>query len=364
VSLEAIDLFAGPGGWDEGARLLGITEVLGIEKDHSACVTAERAGHRRVLADIAVLDPMTSVTERVEGLIASPPCPGFSAAGKGRGRKDFDTLLQAIWAVRKHGADPKDAIEHVQDYQYDGRSALTLEPLRWIVAREPEWVALEQVPTVLPLWEAYAGALTDMGYSVWTGNLHAEAYGVPQTRKRAVLMASRTRGVAAPVPTHSRYHPRDPEKLDLAPLRKWVSMAEAIQRGMTHRPSMTVTGGGASTGGAEPFGNAARQGMYRELQAGRWTMGDVRLSKGCVRDVGRPAPTLTSSLDNGNFRWRDAEGRDNLRITVQEAGILQSFPSDYPWEGTQTSQFQQVGNAVPPLLAAHVLSVLTGKVLS
>ena len=327
-----VDLFAGPGGWDEGLRLLGVTDALGIELDEAACLTAEAAGHARQRADIAKTDPL-SVAELLAlyGLIGSPPCPGFSAAGKGLGRKDFELLLGAIDMI---GAsfDVDTILDDVRARQHDPRSALTLEPLRWALALQPEWVALEQVPTVLPLWEAYAPILRGAGYNVWTGNLQAEQYGVPQTRKRALLMASRGH-VERPAPTHSHYYPRSPERLDEG-VRKWVSMADGLDWGMTHRPSMTVTGGGTSTGGAEPFGNAARQGMRREFEAGHWA---------------HRRPSTTVSRQN-------APG--SVRVTVQEAGVLQSFRPDYPWHGKQGKQFQQVGNAVPPLLAAHILAAL------
>ena len=356
-----IDRFAGPGGWDEGLRMIGRTDVIGIEWDASACETARANGHARVQADVALLDPEDFVAEHLagvapEGGIDSPPCQGFSAAGKGLGRGDTPHVLSAVARIGA-GERVDLVLKELCAQCADPRTALVLEPLRWALALRPAWLAWEQVPAVLPLWEACAEILRGAGWSVWTGMLQAEQYGVPQTRKRAVLTASRHRAVGRPVPTHSRFHVRDRTRLDPGVL-PWVSMAQALGSGMTGRPSMTDTGGGSATGGAEPFGNAARQGMLRELGAGRWAMGDVRAANGTVRAIDEPSAALTASMDNGNFAWRlrsNSEDGASTRVTIEQAAILQSFPPDYVWCGTKSAQYQQVGNAVPPLLAAHIL---------
>ncbi|MEV8761048.1 DNA cytosine methyltransferase, partial [Klebsiella pneumoniae] len=96
----------------------------------------------------------------------------------------------------------------------DDRTALVLTPLAHVHRDRPMFVTWEQVPPVLPVWEACAEVMRDMGYSVWVGIIRAEQYGVPQTRRRAVLIA-RADGIdaAPPTPTHSRYYEREPQRL-------------------------------------------------------------------------------------------------------------------------------------------------------
>lgn len=396
---KALDLFRGAGGWSVACRALGI-EDHGVDNFPEANATAEAAGFQTLALDVRDLDYPTLTG--YAGLIASPPCQTFSMAGKGAGRAALDAVLEAC--VRFKSEDPAEwpTYAELAEATGDERTALVLEPLRAALEMPGlEWVAWEQVPTVRPVWEACAQVLEGHGWNVWTGVLQAEAYGVPQTRKRAVLIARRSlcrdyltcevsghvaradgwhhihATVSEPPRTHSRYYPRTPDKLDEG-MPRWVSMAEALGWGAHPRPAMTVTGGGSSTGGAEPFGNAARQGLLREQAAGRWIprreeaeayLGD-RLPNGSegadpAWPWNRPSTSVVGSFKPEIIAapgYRVKVSRQNapgsVRVTLQEAAVLQSFPADYPWQGRQGKQFLQVGNAVPPGLAYAILKCL------
>jgi DNA (cytosine-5)-methyltransferase 1 len=254
-----IDLFAGPGGWDEAARGLGVP-VIGIEWDASACATRAAAGHLTIRADVAEY-PVEPFLGKAEGLIASPPCPTFSAAGDGTGRDEMPHLFAAAVTIQEKGwVDPWTL------HQWsDPRTPLVLQPLRWVAALRPEWMALEQVPAVAPLWELYGQIWREAGYSVWSGVLNAADFGVPQTRQRAILIASRTRPAVPPEPTHCK----GGSASLFGALAPWVSMADALGWGASERPCVTVTGGGTRTGGAEPLAHPRRF-VERERERESW----------------------------------------------------------------------------------------------
>lgn len=487
------------------------TRPLGIELDAAACATRAAAGHRTIRADVAAF-PVDRLAGRVRGIIGSPPCTTFSAAGDQAGTALTAMLANLIGDTfadmdtrdmhRAAMATELTRSEWANDLAEDKRTAkiasavasaaLVAEPARFIRACRPEWIALEQVPAVLPLWQVYATELRKMGYSAWAGKLNSADYGVPQTRERAILIASRVRRVARPEPTH--YDPRKGDQLWGTP---WVSMADALGWGATGRPGPSVTAGGTQTGGAEPFARGGREALEAAREAGEWALRAGNQPHAAVRPAPAPAPAMafghnaarvqwvlntnrdqrpdgsrqtvdpstapapaltsksggqwvlqrqsgsafrdtqrpreldeaaqtitgaesaagsgngaglawtfrnnnnnnacTRSLDEpagtlffsqrsnwaawvaerpattvqgdpriGRPEHKDREGgesqfaQESVRITVEEAAVLQSFPPDYPFQGTKTARFRQVGDAIPPLLAEHVLAMATG----
>lgn len=359
--------FAGPGGTSMGLRMLGLDSV-GVEYEASAVATARAAGFKRWFIDVTSEAVRTYAWPAMWGYCASPECTTFSLLGKGEGRAALSHLADAAYLVAA-GATPEDTVDLSKS------ATLSLEPLLVIRDHRPRWIALEQVPGVLPLWEVYAEILRGWGYSVDTGVLNAEQYGVPQTRKRAILVASLDRVAMLPKPTHSRYYSRTPAKLDDG-VEKWVSMAEALGWGVAQQPLHLPAFAEPQRAGVATLELAwsttpARLDTEREAVAAI-VAPRVNNQSGTEFDLAwpldRPAPVvagrelITMPGANANrFNGSTKSRNDGVRVTVAEAGILQSMPADYPWQGTKTQQFQQVGNMVPALLqAAIVHALLTG----
>jgi DNA (cytosine-5)-methyltransferase 1 len=443
---------------------------IGVELDHDACRTAVAAGHLRVRADVAA-SPLEHLAGRAEGLVMSPPCQAWSRAGKRGGIADQPRIFDHLAAVIAAGR----WVDYSREGWADPRSPLVLEVARWVDALRPQWVACEQVPDVLPFWQAVARWLRSLGYQTATGLLSAERYGVPQTRLRAFLVAARDgRPVRLPAPTHARYVPArrwdEPAADGLfdEPARErvvlpadrgllpWVSMADALGAS-ADRPARTVCGDRSPRWAYGPGRSSYDTGWTLETEqrsdtaagraetarqhdqpatslvanADRWELRTNQVPDGTSeyqrRPVDEPAPTvsgqgkswgwelhpsarerandrtqprpldtpaMTVMFGHSDMRWqlrnnvswvperpsttvcgdprlagpghRDREGGQRqyddqaVRLTIEQAGVLQSFPADYPWRGTKTARFRQAGDAVPPLLAAAVLGELLG----
>ena len=362
-----LDLFAGPGGWDVAAAELDL-HPIGIEIDPVACQTRHAAGHLTVQTSVADL-PTGPFVGHVAGIIGSPPCPTFSVAGKGEGRGEIDRLADFVHRWVDEGWTDPDAFHAWSD----DRTPLVLQPLRYLDTG-PDWLVLEQVPAVLPIWEMIARALADRGWtSTWAGVLNAADYGVPQTRRRAILIAHRTERRTPPAPTHAE-NPT-PTLFDDA-LAPWVTMSRAL--------------GWPPLDPDDPRDDAPPAGEWILDRPSTTVTGDPRLSPPCHHDHGtqsanaipsddvrrwveeRPATTIVGSfrpdlvappgwLGDGPRELVSRQKRPGaVKITIEEALVLQSFPPDYPLAGPKFQRFLQVGNAVPPRLAGHVLAAVLG----
>lgn len=109
--------------------------------------------------------------------------------------------------------------------------------------------------------------------------------------------------------------------------------------GMTERPYPAIVAG-TEAGGVDPQfvgGSGARKMVAEERSSGRW---------------------IEQPTSHPLYRGAKPSAQDGQRLTVAEAGVIQSFRADYPWQGERTAGGQQVANAVPPLLGAALLAVV------
>ncbi|MGW3203181.1 DNA cytosine methyltransferase [Streptomyces sp. NPDC001135] len=357
-----VDLFAGPGGLDVAARLLGV-ESTGIEWDANACETRYAAGLRTLHADVSTVrqQRFADLSHDFNVLSGGPPCQTFSVAGKGAGRRALEEVKGFITRLVDGNESPEVIDKELADLG-DPRTALVLEPLRWLMAaieadKPYEAIILEQVPTVLPLWQVYKDVLEsgrlprNVRYQAECDVLRTEEYGVPQSRRRAVLIArlDRKGKVSLPTPTHHAFlrpkadaAPTLDSALDPDPAhdavtrvrhrRNWVSMGQAL----------------AST--SKELGRPASFVVVSNYGSG----GDPR-NRG-RRLSSEPAFTVTGKVSRNTVIAED--GRTLPRFTISESGLLQTFPHNFPWSGRD--QAQQVGNAVPPRFGVHLIAAALG----
>jgi DNA (cytosine-5)-methyltransferase 1 len=312
-----VELFAGPGGLGLAGELAGVRTV-GIEWDVNAVATRVAAGLATIHGDVTRYGPADIPGDVLAG---GPPCQTFTVAGSGAGRVVLANILDA---VKKMGA--REAVD--PRLLGDERTGLVLEPLRWILAaldagRPYRAVVLEQVQQVQQVWNAYAEVLRAEGYEVATGVLRTEQYGLPQTRRRAVLVARLDAPVALPAPTHRAYRKGVPQHEGDPALLPWISMGEALGR-------------------PEPFTVISNYG----------TGGDPK-NRG-RRTSSEPAATVTGKISR--FRIVDRDGNEQPRFTHAEAGQLQGFPADWLWSGNDIPQ--QIGNSCPIPLGVQLFKAV------
>ncbi len=328
-----LELFAGCGGLALGFKRAGFQTVLAVEWDADACESL-RANITERVAQCAVED--IERFPKADVVAGGPPCQGFSNLG--------------------------------EKVPYDPRRQLWRHFLRAVEDAEPAVFVMENVPPLLKSQELVEirKAAERLGYKVDHWILNAADYGVPQTRKRAIVVGLRDGRPTPPPQTHVA---PDRRTLQTAGLPPWRTVRDAISdlplqpTGNNWHIGRNPTPKSLKRYGCIPPGGN-RWDLPPDLMPECWkrkTQGGTDLFGRLWWD--RPSVTIRTEF------YKPEKGRylhpvANRPITHREAARLQGFEDDFVFCGSKISVAKQIGNAVPPPLAEaiarHILSLLEG----
>ena len=236
----------------------------------------------------------------------------------------------------------------------DPRKDLLTEFARFVSYYVPDFVLIENVPGIQNVdinngnFQKFLEVLTHHNYNVDFGVVPALWFGVPQTRERFVLLASRHTHIKLPPKTH------DGVETPFATVRDWIGNLPPIAAGETHKEIIDHTAARLSELNIKRI-KATPEGKGRESWPENLILECHKKYKGHTDVYGRlswdkPASGLTTrciSYSNGRF----GHPEQDRAISVREAALLQTFPLDYSFTGSLVSKAKQIGNAVPPKMA-------------
>lgn len=323
--IDAVDLFCGAGGLTAGMLNAGISVRAGYDIE----AQCEYAYHENNRAAFVACDVKDVTAEQLLGwyrpdryrlLAGCAPCQPFSTYNQGR-----DTRTDRKWPLLYHFA-------------------------RLIEETEPHLVTMENVPDVTKhqVYRDFVASMEQKGYQIWDGRVACVDYGLPQKRRRHVLLASRL-GLPIDIipPTHLNNHVTVSSVIDRLPR---IAAGQCDLNDPLHRAA-TLT----------PL-NFKR--IINSTPGGTWRDWEPELRAACHRkDSGmtyasvygrmrgdQPSPTMTTlcyGFGNGRF----GHPIQDRAISLREAAILQSFPDDYVFMEPERITFKAVGrmigNAVP-----------------
>lgn len=329
----AIDLFSGCGGLTSGLRQAQFDVLAAVEIDSKAQETY-RLNHPKVhllSSDIRDVDPQALMASLglnpgdLNLLAGCPPCQGFS---------------------RLRTKNRSNSID-------DPRNDLVFEFLRFSETLRPKNILLENVPALKNdrRFDQFISGLESIGYNCVVSVLDAADYGVPQRRKRLIMLASIGRTPNLPVPSAKRVTVRKALKglvspsLSRDPLHAFPERrSDAVQRLIRMIP---------------------KNGGSRKDLPPEYVLACHKRVSGFSDVYGRMAwdkvsPTITSGCHNPS-KGRFLHPEEDRTITLREAALLQGFPKNYKFligHGKEAVALM-IGNALPPpLIAAHARSFL------
>lgn len=321
-----IDLFCGAGGMTQGFVATGQFEpIMAVDFDQAACDTyAANFGD-----DHVICAPIEQVARfpQADVLIGGPPCQGFSNLGK------------------RDRSDP--------------RNQMWRHYFRAVEQSRPRVLVMENVPELLrsPEYEEFRAHVQGLGYSVDARVLNAADYGVPQRRKRAIVIATRDGIPAYPIPSHAeRHNGNDDDRKPWRTVRHAISDLDLDPSDSDWHLSRNPVPTSLERYRTVPEGGN-RWDLFRarpDLTPQCW----INKKSGGTDLFGRlwwdrPAFTIRTEFykpEKGRYLHPEA----HRPITHREAMRLQTFPDSFKWRGSRIEVARQIGNAVPCTLAEAI----------
>ena len=343
--LKVLDLFSGCGGLSYGFVRAGFDVVAGIDNWRDSLITFERnhPGSKGILMDLGNFDPenLKKITGKIDVVVGGPPCQGFSISGK------------------RNPDDPRNGL-----YASFVKTVKQLQPKAFVLENVPNLVAMSGGKIKDKILKDFSS----LGYEVKYKVMLASDYGVPQNRRRVVFVGTLD---------HDSFIFPKPTFFDL---ESKATAGEAI----SDLPEGSVEDGTenkkkpASDYQAKMRKNTNKIFNHEITNHDQKTIDIIAL----VPDGGnyKDLPDHLKNTRRVNIAWtRYSSNKPSFTIdtghrhhfhyklnripTVRESARLQSFPDDFVFMGSKTSQYKQVGNAVPPLMAEQIAKALA-KALS
>ena len=308
--MRVVSLFSGAGGLDLGFIKAGHQVIWANDNFLDAVKTYRRNIGEHIICDDISNIPSSEIPSH-DILIGGFPCQGFSVANTKRDEND-------------------------------GRNKLYLEFLRVLKDKQPKYFLAENVKGILSLssgkvFELIIQDFTSAGYRVKFKVLNAADFGVPQRRERVIILGCRNDidiELVHPKPTHF-------EKTNLFnDQKKWVSIGEALSEIPEPEEKHDLSNHSYSKFKLKFNGYLGNRAI----------------------DPSKPAPTVTARGDEKGGVVVLHHPNNHRRMSVRELAITQSFPNSFIFDGTNSSAYRQIGNAVPPLLAFAVASIFPKEI--
>ena len=339
---KVIDLFCGIGGFSYGFEMTNKYEVICAADIWNVAIDTYKKNHIQnenidiLLQDLTILDKKywEKYKNKVDIIIAGPPCQGFSMSGK-----------------REIG---------------DERNSLFEEVIKITNITLPKYVVIENVVGLLSMQTKNNKYIKDIiieefkniGYFAEFKILNAAEFGVPQLRKRVIFIASKNYPISFPTP--------------LLTSDKFVTVGDALgnvpangEKYTKPKTKFQIEMSGVKT----IFNHEAQKSSEKVVkrmsfipQGGNWQ--DIPLELGTGGGVHSNAykrldPKLPSITIKHAGKAMIIHPTENRILTAREVARLQSFPDDFILTGTKSDQHQQLANAVPPLLGKAIAEELS-----